>query len=405
MATNRRALTIAYDYFSCKGGAGRIARAIDAAMCNDGWYVDVLACDQAASVPTDSRRRIFRYHTSNCYSASLPIGQHMAMAMSVLSCAKVLQSENDYSLVVAHHFLASLAFVDFKLTDRLKTVFVCHGIRKNHFACYAHEAAKSVTDPHEAWCYGTEAAMTEAMHALETEAICSASKVSCVSNSVAAEVSSLWPSVVPEVIPNFYCLDHNGPCDEALDSGFGLAQWRFVILFVGRWERTKGCDIVAEIARRMAQPRRYLFLHAGAIIDPPVSRYVRHVGHVDDTELVRLYQSSTLLLMPSRYEPFGLTAIEAMWHGTPVLAHRVGGLAQIVEEGVNGGLMDTLDPSRWCERIQTLLERESNVRPNRDEIRALAVRRFTGDRSIGKYLRMFRELAEQSPGKLVPANS
>jgi D-inositol-3-phosphate glycosyltransferase len=109
--------------------------------------------------------------------------------------------------------------------------------------------------------------------------------------------------------------------------------------------------------------------------------------------------------MPSRYEPFGLTAIEAMWHGTPVLAHRVGGLAQIVEEGVNGGLMDTLDPSRWCERIQTLLERESNVRPNRDEIRALAVRRFTGDRSIGKYLRMFRELAEQSPGKLVPANS
>jgi glycosyltransferase involved in cell wall biosynthesis len=260
-------------------------------------------------------------------------------------------------------------------------------------------------DPREAWCYGTEAATTEAMHALEAEAICSASRVSCVSNSVAAEVTSLWPSVVPEVIPNFYCLDHKGARDELLGTGFGFVQCRFVILFAGRWEKTKGCDIVAEIARRMAQHRRYLFLHAGAITDPPISQFVRHVGHVDDPELVSLYQSSTLLLMPSRYEPFGLTAIEAMWHGTPVLAHRVGGLAQIVEEGANGWLMDTLDPSQWCERIRTLLERGANARPNRDELRALAVRRFTGDRSIGKYLRMFRELVDQSPDHHVPATN
>src|SRR3974377_1795100 len=124
MTTNRRALTIAYDYFSCKGGAGRIARTIDAAMYNDGWHVDVLAYDPVTSVPVDSRRRIFRSHTSNRYSVSLPVGQYIAMAMSVLSSAKALHRENNYSLIVAHHFLAGLALIDFKLGDQLKTVFV-----------------------------------------------------------------------------------------------------------------------------------------------------------------------------------------------------------------------------------------------------------------------------------------
>lgn len=59
--------------------------------------------------------------------------------------------------------------------------------------------------------------------------------------------------------------------------------------------------------------------------------------------------------MPSYSESFGLVALEAKACGTPVLAHNVGGLAELVDHGTTGILIDTLDPDKWAAAIHGLV--------------------------------------------------
>jgi glycosyltransferase involved in cell wall biosynthesis len=66
-------------------------------------------------------------------------------------------------------------------------------------------------------------------------------------------------------------------------------------------------------------------------------------GHVDDDELVLLYQAASLFVFPSRYEGFGLPVIEALACGTPAIAGRNSSLVELVTE--EDALFDAADPS------------------------------------------------------------
>ena len=79
-------------------------------------------------------------------------------------------------------------------------------------------------------------------------------------------------------------------------------------------------------------------------------------GRVPTPELVRLYRSSALVLVPSRYEGFGLPAAEAMACGTPVVATRAGALAEVMETGGGGVLVDVGDAEALAKEASALLE-------------------------------------------------
>ena len=81
------------------------------------------------------------------------------------------------------------------------------------------------------------------------------------------------------------------------------------------------------------------------------------VGRVPIDELVRLYQRATLVAVPSRYEGFGLPAVEAMACGTPVVACRSGALPEVIEVGGGGLLVERDDPDSIAAGIRSLLEK------------------------------------------------
>ncbi|HVE76913.1 MAG TPA: glycosyltransferase [Actinomycetota bacterium] len=72
-------------------------------------------------------------------------------------------------------------------------------------------------------------------------------------------------------------------------------------------------------------------------------------------DLAVFYQAADVCIVPSRSESFGLVALEAMATGRPVVASGVGGLVSLIDDGVNGFLVDPGDSSAFTERIRQLL--------------------------------------------------
>ncbi len=85
-----------------------------------------------------------------------------------------------------------------------------------------------------------------------------------------------------------------------------------------------------------------------------VAEHVRFLGKVD--AVADLLRAADLLLLPSGSESFGLAALEAMACGVPVVASRVGGLPEVVEDGKGGALVPVGDVDTMAARAVELLE-------------------------------------------------
>ncbi|MFN2464955.1 MAG: glycosyltransferase [Candidatus Dormibacteria bacterium] len=174
-------------------------------------------------------------------------------------------------------------------------------------------------------------------------------------------------------------LERFHPTDPAaLRARLGLAAGEQVILFTGRLERLKGVETVIRalpLLPREAAPRRLLIAgadsgngvhEAGAFSSERdrleslarelgVGAEVTFLGAVDHQDLPQYYSLADVCAVPSYSESFGLVALEAQACGTPVVASRVGGLAQVVEDGRTGFTIRDHDPAVYAERLGLLL--------------------------------------------------
>ena len=108
--------------------------------------------------------------------------------------------------------------------------------------------------------------------------------------------------------------------------------------FIGRLHSAKGYHWAIEAAKRTG---RRLVLAGGW--RPTFSRRIKFVGEVDGNEKAELLAGARCLWMPALWdEPFGLTTIEALFSGTPVVATRRGALPEVLTDEV-GAFGDTLD--------------------------------------------------------------
>ena len=148
-------------------------------------------------------------------------------------------------------------------------------------------------------------------------------------------------------------------------------------LFLGRLHGIKGYRWAIEGAKRT---RRRLLLAGGWRLS--LSRYVRYVGSVGGEKKAALLAGAGCLWMPALWdEPFGITLIEAMVSGTPVLGTRRGSLPEIVSPAV-GALGDSV------EELVALRPGLAGIDP--EACRARVDRYFTHHRMAEGYLRMFR---------------
>ena len=116
---------------------------------------------------------------------------------------------------------------------------------------------------------------------------------------------------------------------------------------------------------------------------------MRVPGVVPDADLPALYAGCQLFVYPSRYEGFGLQAIEAMAAGAPVVSSDGGALPETVGEA--GVLFPAGDVSACARAIQALLD-DADRRERLRRLGRARAQRFRWDRVVTRYLELYREL-------------
>ncbi len=163
-------------------------------------------------------------------------------------------------------------------------------------------------------------------------------------------------------------------------------------LFLGRLHSAKGYHWAVEAAKRTG---RKLIVAGGW--RPSFTGVIKYVGEVDGGRKSALLARARCLWMPALWdEPFGLTTIEALFSGTPVLGTRRGALPEVLTPDV-GALCDTLD--EMIEAAETISHRSPEA------CRAHAERYFTHLVMAEEYVRVYRHVLERGalpPGRPTP---
>ncbi len=165
------------------------------------------------------------------------------------------------------------------------------------------------------------------------------------------------------------------------------------LAFLGRISPEKRPDRAIKIAERAGMKlliaakvdeadRQY---YEGIIKPMLKSPWVEFIGEISDREKNEFLGKAYALLFPIDWpEPFGLVMIESMACGTPVIAWRCGSVPEVIEEGITGFIVESIE-----EAIQAL-EKVKDLK--RILCRKAFERRFTSERMAEDYLRLYRKL-------------
>jgi glycosyltransferase involved in cell wall biosynthesis len=114
-------------------------------------------------------------------------------------------------------------------------------------------------------------------------------------------------------------------------------------------------------------------------------------------ELVNEFAQADFLVLPSRFEPFGIVVLEAMAAGLSVIASRVGGIPEIVSEGKTGLLVEPDDPDDLAESLQ-LLSEDDSLRLSMGRAARERVKKYAWDSIVPQILSVFVEALEENGG-------
>lgn len=176
-------------------------------------------------------------------------------------------------------------------------------------------------------------------------------------------------------------------------------------LFVGRLEKLKGLQDLLPMLR--AFPAARLRVVGGGSYEPRLRQLaggmtnVEFCGRLHPSRIAELYRGALAVLAPSLcYEVFPLAPVEALAHGVPVIARRIGALADVITDSGGGLLFNT--PQECRDAMERLLA-EPQLR---DELgqrgRRMACAHWTEEEHMTRYLHVIRTLQEsrtKSPGR------
>ncbi|MDQ1034602.1 starch synthase [Streptomyces sp. V3I8] len=250
----------------------------------------------------------------------------------------------------------------------------------------------------------------------ERTAIEAADGVIAVSGAMREDILGCYPALDPAKVH----IVHNG-IDTVLyrpDQGtdvlerIGLDTSRPYVLFVGRITRQKGVPQLMRAVRDI-DPAAQVVLCAGAPDTPEIDQEFRVLFEelsraregvhwipqmLPRPEVIQLLTHAAVFVCPSVYEPLGIVNLEAMACGTPVVASRVGGIPEVVEDGETGVLvtMDEDFETGLAQALDSVLGDAGAARRMGEAGRRRAVGEFGWDAVARRTVRLYEEILKQA---------
>lgn len=172
------------------------------------------------------------------------------------------------------------------------------------------------------------------------------------------------------------------------------------LVFLSRLERIKGAHTAIAVARRTG---RRLIIAGNRVKSPEGEAYwqteilphidaqngIEYVGPVDDVQKNKLLGQAAAMIVPIEWnEPFGIVFAEALACGTPVISSPTGALPEIVRQGIDGYLVNSL--AEACAAVDNIASL------SRDNCRRRAEQHFSADVIVNQYEQLYKKLMKQA---------
>jgi glycosyltransferase involved in cell wall biosynthesis len=236
---------------------------------------------------------------------------------------------------------------------------------------------------------------------IEKEAAANADRIIAVSRRMANQVRRLGAGeskirVVYNGVTSSGFMDNHNP--GAKNGKF--RRGRKIVLFLGRLTEQKGPVQFLHSAKKvLEQDQNVLFVLAGTgellpllinlSIELGIVNNVMFLGYISEEEKRRIYAMSDVYVMPSTSEPFGITALEAMSSGTPVILSKTTGVGEVVKGALR---VDFWDINGMAEKILAVLKYDA-LRKTISPFAQAEASALTWRRTAEDTLRVYQEIA------------
>lgn len=195
----------------------------------------------------------------------------------------------------------------------------------------------------------------------------------------------------------------------ALQKEFKLMTNPFSVLvsFIGRLEpRQKGIDLIIKMLKELIGERNFQLVILGTghpVWAKRIRKFVEmhpknisFINRFDEKLSHRIYASSDLILIPSKYEPCGLVQMIAMRYGTLPLVRLTGGLVDTVKEGINGFTFKEYSATALARTLRLALKMFKENPGKIAKMRETAMKEdFSWDKSAKEYQKLYRKVIKE----------
>jgi glycosyltransferase involved in cell wall biosynthesis len=203
--------------------------------------------------------------------------------------------------------------------------------------------------------------------------------------------------------PQKIAVIHNGIDTDLFVPGKEDSQNNKQLLWIGRFNRGKGVDYLVDAFKLLNSKHpniKLLLIGRGPdrerikvkIQDLKLDKCIAFKDFVPNTEIVKLYQSSSVFVLPSLEEGVPRTILEAMSCGIPIVCSNLPQLVDIVKDG--GFLVPTKDPEALADRVSKILSNKSLAKKMGQNGRENIIMNYSWSDTVEKTLQLYSELIQ-----------
>jgi glycosyltransferase involved in cell wall biosynthesis len=203
-----------------------------------------------------------------------------------------------------------------------------------------------------------------------------------------------------ELIPNGVDVTRFHPSD----MGTALAEQEQVVVCVGTLRYSKGIDVLLQawhLVHKNAPQARLILVGTGSL-QSQLERMAQALSIADSVEFTGLQSDvaaqlhrGNVAVLPSRWEGMPNALLEAMACGLACVATRVSGSEDIIQQGVNGLLVEPEDYQGMAEAILTLLRNPALVQEYGRAARQTIEQHYSFEQVMGRYIELYQRIAER----------